>query len=243
MDTRHSVDTRQGFEAFDEVKCAIVVCAHADDLETMMGATASLLTARGVEMFELILTKGDLGSNEEQQTRDGLTQIRLAEAKVGGGILGLREVVTLGHSDGELEPTLDVRAEVAAYYRRWQPDTLFTFDPSWAGQIHPDHIAAGRAALDALMPSKMRLYKPEQLTGSQTANITGAFLFSPSDPAVFVDVTEVYAVKVASALAHRSQFPAGEENLQWMRDLDRVAAESVGLEGRYVERFGSLRIW
>jgi LmbE family N-acetylglucosaminyl deacetylase len=232
-----------GLQAFDEVKRAIVVCAHADDMETMMGATCALLSERAVELFELILTCGDLGSNDEQYTRDSLAAIRVEEARAGGEMLGFREVVSLDNPDGELQPTLEVRAQVAHYYRRWQPDTLFTFDPSWSGQIHPDHLAAGRAAIDALMPSKMRLYHPEQLNGAGTANIVRAFLFGPREPSVFVDATKVYDRKVASALAHKSQFPKGDENLDWMRELDRAAAERAGLNDIFVEQFAQLRVW
>ena len=63
---------------------------------------------------------------------------------------------------------------MALHYRKWQPDTIFAFDPSWAGQIHPDHRAAGRAALDAFMPSKMRLYRPEQLVEYKPAGVQRA---------------------------------------------------------------------
>jgi LmbE family N-acetylglucosaminyl deacetylase len=233
----------KGLEALSEIKRAIVVCAHADDMETMMGGSTWLLTQAGVEIFELICTQGDLGSNDEQYTREKLASIRREEAQSGGRMLGLREVVTLDHHDGELVPTLELRAQVAAYYRKWQPDTLFTFDPSWAGQIHPDHTAVGRVAIDALMPSKMRLYRPEQLQDSSTADIKRAFLFGSANPTVFVDVTSIYDKKVAAALAHKSQFPEGDKNLDWMRELDSAAAKRANLEGRYVEQFGVLRVW
>src|SRR5438105_7008857 len=137
----------RGLEAFDEVKSAIIVGAHADDLETMMGGTVWMLAERGVKIYELVCTLGDLGSQDERYTRQTLAEVRRREAQDGGRLLGLKEVVTLEHPDGELEPSLELRAEIALYYRKWQPDTLFTFDPSWPGQIHPDHRAAGRAAI------------------------------------------------------------------------------------------------
>jgi len=234
---------KTGFEAFDEVKRAIVVCAHADDMETMMGGTVWLLAQRGVEIFELLCTRGDLGSHDESYTRETLADMRRTEAEEAGRLLGLQEVVTLGYPDGELVPTLALRAEIALYYRKWQPDTLFTFDPSWSGQVHPDHAAVGRGAVDALMPSKMRLYRPEQLMGNQVADIKRAFLFSPTNPAIFVDVSGVYDKKVASALAHKSQFPEGDKNLDWMRELDRWAAKRGNIGGEYAEQFSELRIW
>ena len=137
----------RGMEVFEGIERAIVVCAHADDMETMMGGTAGLLADVGVELFELICTRGDLGSHDPGLTRETLAATRIEEARRGAEILGFREVAILEHHDGELEAGLALRAQVALYYRLWQPDTLFTFDPHWSGQIHPDHRAAGRAAL------------------------------------------------------------------------------------------------
>jgi LmbE family N-acetylglucosaminyl deacetylase len=228
---------------FADVKRAVVVCAHADDLETMMGGTAYLLAQRGVEIFELILTRGDLGTASEQITRDHLATLRQEEAKLAGEILGLRGVATLDYPDGELVPSLEVRAEIARLYREAQPDTLFTFDPDWPGQIHPDHRAAGRAAIDAFMPSKMRLYHPEQLGPAHVADLQRVFFFSPANPTIFVDVTGVYDRKMAASLAHASQFTDGEKSLEWMRRLDEAAAGRAGLEGRLVEQFSTLRLW
>jgi LmbE family N-acetylglucosaminyl deacetylase len=232
-----------GIDALNEVKRAIVVGAHADDLETMMGGTTWLLAQRGVEMFELICTQGDLGSHEEGQTREGLATIRRQEAREAGEILGLKEVVTLEEHDGELVPTLDLRATIASYYRAWQADTLFTFDPDWAGQIHPDHRAAGRAAVDALMPSRMPLYRPEQLSATKVAEVKRVFLFSPTNPTLFIDVSEVYEKKVAASLAHKSQFPEGDKALDWMRWLDEETAKRGGVQAKYAEQFGVLNLW
>jgi N,N'-diacetylchitobiose non-reducing end deacetylase len=243
LDVEKPAQPNTSLELFQEVKRAIVVCAHADDMETVIGGTIWLLAQRGVEIRELICTAGDIGSHDESHTRETLAAIRRAEAEAGARLLGVREVATLPYHDGELEPTLELRAEVARFYRRWQPDTLFTFDPSWAGQIHPDHRAAGRVAIDAIMPSKMRLYRPEQLSDGGVGKIERTFLFSPAEPALFVDISEVYDLKVAAALAHRSQFPEGSKSLDWMRELDSAAGKRAGLEGRYVEQLAALRLW
>jgi LmbE family N-acetylglucosaminyl deacetylase len=95
------------------------------------------------------------------------------------------------------------------------------------------------------MPSKMRLYHPEQLAEGVAglANVQRVFFFSPGMPTIFVDVTDVYDKKIASAVAHRSQFPKGEENLSWLRDLDTAAAKRAGLDGKLVEQFAAMRVW
>jgi LmbE family N-acetylglucosaminyl deacetylase len=178
-------------------------------------------------------------------TRQTLAEARKSEARQGAELLGVNEVAFLDHPDGELEPALELRAQIASYYRKWQPEALFTFDPSWAGQIHPDHRAVGRAAIDATMPSKMPLYRPEQLDGDKSAvgKIVRAFLFSPASPSFFVDVTEKYGRKVEAAVVHRSQFPEGDKNLDWMRRLDSMAAKHAGQDGRYMEQFARLDLW
>src|SRR4051812_30625889 len=96
-------------KVFEQVKRAIVVAAHPDDLETMMGGTLWLLMQRGVEFYELICTRGDLGTQDPNLPRDELSRIRLEEARGAARILGISDVVMLGHHDGELEPGLDLR--------------------------------------------------------------------------------------------------------------------------------------
>ena len=55
-----------GFEAFAEVKRAIVVAAHPDDLECCCGGVVSMLVARGVEVFSANCTLGDIGAQDAQ---------------------------------------------------------------------------------------------------------------------------------------------------------------------------------
>ena len=125
-----------------------------------------------------------------------------------------------------------------------QADTLWTFDPFWPGQIHPDHRAAGQAALDAYMPAKMPLYRPEQLNEPDAGlgRLERVFLFATGrDPDIFVDVTGAYEQKMAASMAHVSQFPEGEESLEWMRELDRGRGETIGVT--YAEAFKEVEVW
>jgi LmbE family N-acetylglucosaminyl deacetylase len=228
-------DSYKGLEAFDEVKRAIVVAAHADDMETMMGGAVALLRARGVAFCLVICTSGDIGSNEPQWTRESLAAARVEEARAGADLLGIEAVQIMGHHDGELENTLALRAEIARYYPLYPPDTLFTFDPTGYLINNPDHRAVGRAALDALIPASMRLYHPEQLAaGLERAEIKHVALWTPATPNVVVDVGAVYPQKLAACLAHHSQFP-DESRLDWMKRMDHGGGERIGVE--YAERF------
>ena len=158
----------------------LVVAAHPDDLECCCGGLISLLTARGVQVFSVNCTLGDIGAQEGDVLRPALATTRLRETEDAARVLGLAATFNLGHHDGELVPDLELRAQLARLYRITQADSLFTFDPHWPGQIHPDHRAAGQAALDAYMPAKMPLYRPEQLRepGAALSQLKRIFLFS-----------------------------------------------------------------
>jgi LmbE family N-acetylglucosaminyl deacetylase len=233
-----------GFEAFDEVRRAIVVAAHPDDLECCCGGVIAMLVRRGVEVFSVNCTLGDIGAQEGDIVRPALAASRLRETEDAARLLGLSATFNLGHHDGELLADLELRAQVARLYRVTGADTLLTFDPHWPGQIHPDHRAAGQAALDAYMPAKMPLYRPEQLreSGAGLCKLQRVFLFSTErDLDVCVDVTDVYAEKLAACRAHLSQFPQGDESLEWLKEMDARTGERIG--ALYAEAYRTLRVW
>lgn len=230
--------------AFAEVRRVVVVAAHPDDLECCCAGTLVQLMRRGVEVFSVNCTLGDIGAQEGDIVRPALAATRLRETEDAARLLGLAGTANLGHHDGELMPDLELRAQIARIYRVTQADTLFTFDPHWVGQIHPDHRAAGQAALDAYMPAKMPLYRPEQLreAGAGLCKLQRALLFSTGpQPELCVDVTDVYAEKLAACRAHVSQFPHGDDSLTWLREMDGATGKQIGVP--YAEGFRLLRVW
>ena len=233
-----------GLEAFAETKRLIVIAAHPDDLETICGGTLFQLAQQGVTIFSVNCTLGDIGTNDEKYNRSTLAAARLQETEAAAKLLGITQTFNLGRPDGELLPDLALRADIARLYRLTQADTMLTFDPFWTGQIHPDHRAAGQAALDAYMPSKMPLYRPEQLNevGTALGCLSRIFLFSTDrEPEVVVDVTAVYPQKIAAMVAHQSQFPKGEADLDWMKELDKKPGEQIGVT--YAEQFKQIEVW
>jgi LmbE family N-acetylglucosaminyl deacetylase len=227
-----------------EMRRILVVAAHPDDLETTSGGTLTLLIARGVGVALLLGTDGDIGTHDLSFTRETLAVVRRQETLAGAAALGIKDVFFLGHHDGELVADLALRAEVAEIYRRWQPDTIFTFDPAWGGQAHPDHLAAGRAAVDAYMPSKMELYHPEQLGhGVKVADVKRFFFFGGSnrEGEITIDISSAWDRKIAATRCHRSQFGQKEEALQWLAAWNHETGKCCGLE--YAEAFHPMQVW
>jgi LmbE family N-acetylglucosaminyl deacetylase len=229
-----------------DIRRLLVVAAHPDDLETSCGGTLALFVDEGVEVALLLCTDGDIGTHDLTYTRQTLAATRREETLAGARALGLKEVFFLGdrHHDGELVADLQLRAEIAHVYRRWQPDTVFTFDPYWHGQAHPDHTAAGRAAVDAYMPSKMELYHPEQLEdGVRVADVKRFFFFGGSERqgGITVDIAEVWPRKLQATRCHESQFGQREEALQWLEQWNHDTGKCCGLE--YAEAFHPMSVW
>lgn len=232
-----------GLNAFDNVRRVIVVAAHPDDLEQICGGTVSMLTDRGIEVFSVNCTPGDIGTKDARMNRMRLGNTRITEADAAAHILGIRQLFCLGHRGGELEPSLELRAQIARLYRLTQADTLLTFDPFWIGQIHPDHRAAGQAALDAYVPARMPLYRPEQFQEADVklACLKHIFLFATTrEPDIFIDVTPVYPEKIAACLAHTSQFPNGEADMAPIKERDKEKGRIIGV--RYAESFKRLDV-
>jgi LmbE family N-acetylglucosaminyl deacetylase len=228
----------------DEVRRLIVVAAHPDDLETACGGTIGLLIRAGVEVTLVLGTDGDIGTHNPAMTRETLASTRRQETLAAARALGLNDVVFLGRHDGELVPDLALRAEIAHAYRRYQPDTLFTFDPYWPGQAHPDHSAAGRAAIDAYMPSKMELYHPEQLVdGVKVADIKRVFFFGGStrEGEIVIDIAPAWELKSAATKRHTSQFGQGEEALKWLAEWNGEIGRCCGLQ--FAESFSTMHVW
>jgi LmbE family N-acetylglucosaminyl deacetylase len=228
----------------DEIKRILVAAAHPDDLETTSGGTLALLIERGIAVALLLGTDGDIGTHDPAFTRESLATVRREETLAGAAALGIVDVFFLGHHDGELVADLALRAEVADIYRRWQPDTIFTFDPAWGGQAHPDHIAAGRAAVDAYMPSKMELYHPEQLgNGVRVADVKRFFFFGGSNRAgeIAIDISSAWDRKIAATRCHLSQFGQKEEALEWLAAWNHETGKCCGLE--YAEAFHPMQVW
>ena len=218
---------------FEEVKRLLFVGAHPDDLETIVAGTIYQLTQRGVEVIEVLCTDGNIGTHDVQTfTRQSLARTRRKETREAAKYLGIKDVVFLGHDDGELVPSLELRAQLAKQYRVFQPDTLMCFDPDVHG--HPDHRAAGRAATDALIPSGMPLYHPEQLRGGvKPAAVKRTFVFGGRPlkrEAIYVDISDQWDVKMRSMRLHDCQFGRADFNFEWLENWMRSQGKGIGVQ-------------
>jgi LmbE family N-acetylglucosaminyl deacetylase len=187
---------------------AMVIVAHPDDAEFTMAGTVAAWTRAGCRVTYVVCTDGNAGSHEPGMTRERLAEIRRAEQRAACEILGVRDVVFLGHDDGLLQPTLDLRRELVRAIRQYRPNVVLTSDPTrfFSGDRyinHPDHRAAGQAALDAVAPAaQMPLLWPE--TG-EPHRVHRVYVYGNSEANVWVDISGTIEQKIAALKKHASQ--------------------------------------
>ena len=116
-------------EQHEEFRRGMVVFAHPDDAEWGCSGTAAKWCAQGWEVVYVVCTDGSKGSDDPEMTSEKLMKIRSREQQEAGKALGLSQVVFLGYEDSMLEPTLDLRRDIAREIRRFRPDVLICNSP------------------------------------------------------------------------------------------------------------------
>ena len=216
---------------------AMVVVAHPDDAEWGCAGTVAKWCAEGWEVVYVLCTDGSKGSEDPEMTSGRLVEIRKQEQLDAGKVLGLKDIVFLGYEDSMLEPTLELRRDIAREIRRHRPDVLICMNPvrsvDGEGYLgHPDHFASGEAALSAVFPSSRdRLTFPELLReGLEPHKVKEVWMMFHGDTAdKFVDVSAYMDTAVDALKAHQTQ--VSEEDAEvGMRQWRNSTGQKVGFE-------------
>jgi len=222
----------------------LVVTAHPDDLDFGAGGTIAKLRAAGTQIAYCICTDGHQGGQDSSISRDEMRKVRQAEQIAAGKILGVEDVVFLGFDDGNLFPTLELRKAIVAQIRRVQPEVLITQSPerNWERIFasHPDHMAAGEAAIQAIYPDARNQFAfPELLAqGLEPWVVSEAWVMAHPSPNNFIDVTDFIDKKISALKAHISQTTQIPDLEERINGWGSMVAERAGLsEGRLAEAF------
>lgn len=225
-------------------KIVLAVVAHPDDIDVIAGGSLAKYVHNGATVFYYVLTNGNKGSDDHTMTNDELRDIRREEQRQAAHIIGTSDIVFGDYDDGCLECCHDVKGDIARVIRRVKPDTVVTFDPTVVymfdtGMInHPDHRAAGQAALDAVFPlaRDWRSF-PEHETDEhlQPHKVKTVLLVNDDKATYFEDITEFFDTKLAALAAHKSQF----SDIEQVHGFVRANAESMGARAavQYAEGF------
>lgn len=231
--------------ADSEIERALVITAHPDDVDFGAGGTIAGWTRAGIHVSYCICTNGDQGGFDPNEPRENIPVIRQKEQRDAGAAIGVSDITFLGHRDGWLAPTFELRKELVRAIRKARPQRLVIQSPerNWARlpASHPDHMAAGEAAIQAVYPDARNPFAwPELLAdeGLEPWVVREVWVMSTDKPDHYVDITDTIDAKLAALRAHVSQTSHMEELDSWIKGWAERNAEAGGLpSGRLAEAF------
>jgi LmbE family N-acetylglucosaminyl deacetylase len=195
-----------------EIDRVLVITAHPDDVDFGAAGTVATWTRAGVEVTYCVCTDGDAGGFDTAVPRADIPGIRRAEQEAAAKAVGVTDVRFLGYQDGKLDPTLELRRDISRVIRQVRPQRALIQSPerNWArvGASHPDHLAAGTAAIAAIYPDARNPFAhPELLAEEGLAEwaVAETWVMAHPENNHVVDITDLFETKMAALRAHVSQ--------------------------------------
>lgn len=209
----------------------LAVAAHPDDIEFAAAGAVAVWSDQGAEITYVIVTDGSTGTEDPAMAGERLAAVRREEAIAGAASVGVGDVIFLGYKDGDVEPTLGLRRDIAREFRRSRPHRLIAMDPQplpggWFVN-HPDHRAVGHATLDVTVTAGTTVgHFPELLDEGLEPwrGLREIYVAGPAGGETAVDITAGIDRKIAALRCHRSQL--GEWDVesavrQWTAEAGR----------------------
>jgi len=234
----------------------LVISAHAADFCSRAGGTIVNYVKAGSPVRVVDMTYGERGeSNRLWLSRKGLTveevkTARKEEAEKAAGILGA-EICFMDFDDNPLTMNRERYERLASEIRKFRPTILLTHwlkDP-----LNPDHEVTAKAALWACVKAA------DSDEGREVAPNPEIFMFEPSVPTndlsefrpdTYIDVTEVFDVKLRALKEFRTQPGLPEVYTQWGMFRARQAVLRHDVHGtpgkrdiKYAEAFKRYTPW
>ncbi|MGI8663956.1 MAG: PIG-L deacetylase family protein [Acidimicrobiales bacterium] len=227
------------------VERILVVTAHPDDVDFGSAGSVATWTDKGIEVAYCIVTDGDAGGFDASVPRDQIAAVRRAEQTAAAKEVGVTALHFLGHPDGRLYPTIEVRRDISRVIREVRPHRVVTQSPErqWDRiyASHPDHLAAGEAAICAVYPDARNPYAHPELAdeGLEAWSVAEIWVMGPgASPDRWVDTTDAFDRKLAALLRHESQHTDPGRLPEMMRGWGAMVGQAVGLaEGRLAEAY------
>ncbi|MEC3893859.1 MULTISPECIES: PIG-L deacetylase family protein [Nocardiopsis] len=227
----------------DTPERALVVMAHPDDADFSCAGTVALWTDAGTEVVYLMVTDGEAGGDELTLDSAEIGAMRREEQRRAAAEVGVKDVRFLGYPDGRVEATLDLRRDISRVIRQVRPQRVIIPSPErdWdsVAASHPDHMATGEAAMNAVFPDARNPHAHRELLAEEgLAPWTVPEVWVIGGPGHHTDITEVFERKVAALAAHESQISDIAELEPMLREWMGANAAGAGLpEGSLAEVF------
>ncbi len=231
-----------------EIERLLVVMAHPDDVDFGSAGTMAWLTANGVHVTYCLVTDGDAGGSDRSISRAEMAATRRKEQTEAAHAVGVNDLVFLGHPDGRLECTLDLRRDISRVIRECCPTVVVGQSPERnldrVFASHPDHLAAGEATMCAVYPDARNPFAFPDLLEQGLEPWTVDEMWVSGHPVITdaIDVTEFIDRKFDALMSHQSQHPDPEGMQVRVRQWMNATAVANGLGAdRYAEGFRVVR--
>ena len=215
----------------------LLVFAHPDDESVFAGGIASRLSEEGVRVSLVTATVGERGKMGSPPvcTPADLGPMRTGELLEACRLIGVSTLRVLGYPDQGLRdaPSDLIRRQLVEILRAVRPQVVVTFEPSGTN-LHPDHVAISRFAMDAIAAAGDPRWSPEDGLPHVVSRVLWTLPVRPwnlmrlphpeLEPGVdfMVDVAAWRERKRAALRAHRTQYQSLDRILLSKPDADRL---------------------
>ena len=219
-----------------------MITAHPDDVDFGAAGTIAGWTGSGIKVAYCIVTDGDAGGFDAAVPRERIGAIRRDEQRAAAAEVGVSDVHFLGYPDGRLAVSFDLRRDIARVIREVRPQRVLCQSPDrnmvriYAS--HPDHLAAGEAAMCAVYPDARNPFAYADLADLEAWAVPEVWVMGSERINHYVDITESFGRKKAALRAHASQME-GIDDLDALLDgWNGANAKLAGMpDGHFAEGF------
>lgn len=220
---------------------AMAIVAHPDDIDFGSAGTLARWAKNGSRISYVLCTSGDVGIADYGMTKARAIEIRESEQQAAADLVGVKEVIFLREPDGMLQATMELRKKLVREIRRFRPEVVIVMDPTivWSGDDyinHPDHRAAGLAAVEAIFPAagQPNLFQELELEGLTAFKPRKVYCQNWQSGDTYVSIDETIDIKIACLRAHKSQMGDWDPE---PRIREWAAVRAKGHEMKYAEVF------
>ncbi len=192
--------------------------AHPDDIEYGCGGTFLKFARNGMDIYFMVLTKGEFGGDPETREKEQEEAMKL---------LGVKKIFWGGYTDTELPSERIVITKIDEVIEEVKPDEVYV---NYIEDIHQDHRMLAECTLAATRYVK-RVFFYEDYTSINF------------EPDIFVDIEDVLEEKQKLIEVYSSQVDKAYPTKLDMVESVKAIANFRGFQGKvkYAEGFKAFR--
>lgn len=213
----------------------LAIGAHADDVEIGMAGTIAKYVKEGFNIVICDLTKAELSSN-------GNVDSRKQEAEEAATILGVSSRINLGFPDRGLFVDDSKIRGIAQVIRQYKPTLVFA---PYEIDRHPDHGQCALLVREAVFSAGIKKYKVEgDLLAHKISNLYFYMINGFHHPDFVIDISGNIEEKIKALQAYKSQFQRQQDSvetpltngyIETVKARERLFGKEVGVT--YAEGF------